>query len=347
MKRFLTTMALVLACCMGTFAQWGTDKVSMRYPVYHVPVQYVPEANRTYYVEMGLSRMIQPFVDYNEVCDNLVMDQWGWQMKEKASEAALLVHITAKDFLIEAIHEEEHTEMVRIHGEMVPRKYYTPHIDYSIVMGWFFKLEGRPIYDFTNVHPETHRPPIGSFRMDKRFANPRDCHEFVRNNNELFLEQIIMGEISALYGSIHAEFERQFYYRPSTDNIKLAFFDNKKNPYYDDHKQACMKIRNIIENFPIDGDMSKLVKDMQPWIEYFKGLEAEMNASDKKQRDAKMDMVFNLANIYFALEIFDVSRQYAKELQEVYGNNYGKRMQKWIDDIEHDLNKHHLQSRHF
>lgn len=347
MKRFFATFTLIVLGCLTAFAQWGTDKISIRYPVRHMPAQYVPESNRSYYVELGLSRMIQPFVDYNEVCDNLVMEDWGWSMKDKAGDAALLIHISARDFLIEGIHEEEHTEMVRIHGEMVPRKYYTPHIDYTIVMGWFFKLQGRPIYDYTNVNPDTHRPPLGTFRMDKRFSNPHDCHEFVRNNNELFLEQIIMAEISAFYGPIHAEFERQFYYTPSTDNIKLAFFDSKKNPYYQDQQHAARQIRSILENFPIDGDMSKLIKDMQPWIEYFKSLEEEMNINDKKQRDAKMDQVFNLANIYYSLEIFDVARQYCHELMDKYDNNYGKRMLKWIDNVEQGLEKHHQQSRHF
>ncbi len=340
------TLAFAMVCCLA-MAQWGTDRINIRYPVYHLPKCYVPEAERTYNVQLGLSRGIQPFVDYEEICSAVVMDQWGWQRVDNANDASLIVNITARDFLIEAIHEEEHTEMVRIHGEMVPQRYYTPHIDYTIVLGWNFVLNGRTVEAFTNINPETHRPPLATFRMDRRFKSRHECHEFVRNNNEVFLENIIMTELLVFSEPIQNAYRNCFYYTYTTDNVKIALFDSKKNQYYAKHQQASREIRNIIENIPITGGIQQAVKNLQPWVEHFKEVEASLSSADKKQKAAKADMVFNLANIYFALEIFDVSREYATRLYEEFGDNYGKRMIKWIDNVEAGLSKHHLLSRRF
>ena len=340
-------MAMLVLFSISALAQWGTSRINIRYPVYRLPSQYVPESQRTYNIQLGLSRAIQPFVSYDEIAAPLEMTQWGWNRVDNPNDASLVVNITARDFIIEAIHDEEHTEMVRIHGEMVPRKFYTPHIDYTIVLGWNLDLNGQTVVSYTNINPETRRPPMATFHMDRRFYSRRECHEFVRNNNDVFLEQIIMTELLVFTEPIQDAYRNQFYYTCSSDNVRIALFDSKKNQYYAKHQQAAGEIRKAIESIPINGGTAEAVKDLQPWIEHFKELEKELSSADKKQKAAKADMVFNLANIYYALEIFDVAREYAERLATEFDDGYGKRMIRWIDSMESDLKKHHLLTRRF
>lgn len=59
-------------------------------------------------------------------------------------------------------------------------------------------------------------------------------------------------------------------------------------------------------------------------------------------------MVYNLSMIYYALEIFDVSREYAGRLINEFGDaTTGKRLLRNISSTEEEMKKHHVQSRHF
>jgi hypothetical protein len=86
---------------------------------------------------------------------------------------------------------------------------------------------------------------------------------------------------------------------------------------------------------------------LQPWIEHFKEIEKSLSATNKKQKKAKADMVYNLAQLYYALEIFDVSREYLNRLINEFDSSTGRRLLRNLNNIDQEMKKHHLQSRHF
>jgi hypothetical protein len=183
--------------------------------------------------------------------------------------------------------------------------------------------------------------------MDKSFRSPRDCHDFVRENKEVFVEKIVRTELYNTIEEINEKLVPEYVYYPTTDHIKIAFFNSKKSPYYAKHQSARTEIKNIINSIPLDGSLAPTIRQLQPWIEHFKEIEKSLSATNKKQKKAKADMVYNLAQLYYALEIFDVSREYLNRLINEFDSSTGRRLLRNLNNIDQEMKKHHLQSRHF
>ncbi|MCQ2250676.1 MAG: hypothetical protein MJZ66_06165 [Bacteroidales bacterium] len=347
MKKTIYTLALLLMVCMQAMAQYGTDKVRIFYPVRHIPTFYVPEGNRYFHVDLTASFNVEDFLDYNKICDRLQIG-YGWEEDRKSGDVPAHINVSVTDFIIEGMHEVEVLEKVRRHGEEFIEKYYVPHIDYSVLLQSSISVDGNSRYHFSNYDSELRRPPVKTLVIsDRRFRSPRDCHNFLRDNRDVFVERILSDEVYALTDQIQADIKQAFHYYPAQTDIKICLFDSKKSPYYAKHQQAKAEIKRIIGGITLDGDLKQTIKDMQPWIEHFKEIEASLSTADKKQKSAKADMVYNLAMIYYALEIFDVSRQYCMRLFNEFGENSGKRMLRSLNDEEAEMKRHHLVSRHF
>lgn len=344
MKKLFTLLLCITILSTGAAAQYATTKVNMSFPVHNMPYNYVPESQRTYSVSCGFAKQVSPYFTPAEVAAGLHID--GWQMVNNPDDATLRIIVNAYDFLIESIHEDKFTEMERHHGEFVPVEFFSPNIDYSIIIEYILETNDSR-QTFTNVDPFTHHPPINTFKMDKAFRNPRECHDFVRENKEVFIEKIIRAELLSQIEKINEQLVPAYVYYPTTDNIKIAFFSSKKSPYYAKHQSARNEIKKIINSIPLDGNLSSTIRQMQPWIEHFKEIEKSLSVSNKKQKNAKEDMIYNLAMIYYALEIFDVSRDYINRLINEFDTNTGKRLLRDLNETENEMKKHHLQSRHF
>lgn len=344
MKKIMALLLCLLVINTCAIAQYNTSKTNMSFPVRNLPTHYVPVGQRTYSVSCGFARQISPYYAPEEAAEALHLD--GWTMINNPDQASLRITINAYDFLIEGIHEDKFVEKVRRHGEFVPVEYFSPTIDYSMVIEYVWETnDSRQTY--TNVDVFTHRPPVNTFHMDKRFNNPRDCHDFVRENKDVFIEKIIRTELYNTIEEINEKLVPQFVYSPTTDHIKIAFFSSKKSPYYVKHQSAKNEIKNIINSIPLDGSLAPTIRKMQPWIEHFKEIEQSLSATNKKQKQAKADMVYNLAMIYYALEIFDVSRDYCNRLINEFDATTGKRLLRNLENVENEMKTHHVQSRHF
>ncbi len=344
MKKSITLLLCLLMICTGAAAQYNTSKTVMSFPVRDLPTYYVPEGQRTYSISCGFARQVSPYITLGEVAAQIQLD--GWQMVSNPDNAYLRITVNAYDFLVEGIHEDKYTEMVRHHGEMVPVDFFTPVIDYSMVIEYIFDANGSS-QTYTNVDVFTHRPPINTFRMDKSFRSPRDCHDFVRENKEVFIEKIIRTELYSTIERINKNLVPAYVYTPTTDQIKIAFFSSKKSPYYAKHQSGRNEVREIINSMPLSGSLAPTIRKMQPWIEHFKEIEKSLSSTNKKQKSAKADMVYNLAMIYYALEIFDVSREYANRLINEFDQTNGKRILRNIDGMEAEMKRHNVLTRHF
>jgi len=338
---------LIAFMCLQAMAQYGTDKVRISFPVRYMPAFYVPEGNHYYHVNYDAARLVKEYIDYGEVCDRLQIGG-DWQEETSNETVPVYLNVVAQDFMIERFSEMERVEKVRHHGEEFLEKYFVPVIDYSMVLETSLNINGQTTCFTTNINSETRRPNISSFVVeDKRFRSPHDCHIFLKENKELFVEKIVRAEVMGLTDIIQGNLNNALRYYPTTDDIKICILDSKKSEYYAKHLQAKAEISRIISNMPLEGPLTQTIKDMQPWINHFKELEASLSMTDKKQKNAKADMVYTLAMIYYALEIFDVSRDYCSRLLNEFGENSGKRMLRNLTDVEDQMKKHHLSSRHF
>lgn len=335
---------MAVLCCMNLFAQYSTSKAYMAFPVRTFPDYYVPEDMQTYNATLQVSRQIGEHISKDDISNRIQFDEWV--NVDNPDNAFLKIFLESYDFIIEGMHEIEVREMVREYGVMHEHVFFVPQIDYSMVINWDFEI-GTQREHHTNINPNTRRPDISSFQMDRKFHSPRECHEYMRDNRDVFLEKIMMTELLAVTDQIQERITKCFRYGRGEDQIKICLFDNKKSEYYDKHHNGKQELKNIFAQMPLEGPLTNTIKKMQPWIEHFKEVEKSLSSSDKKQKAAKADMVYSLAQIYLGLEIFDVSREYATRLQNEFGDNAGKRIIREIDQIEQLLKKHHMQSRHF
>ena len=205
--------------------------------------------------------------------------------------------------------------------------------------------QGRIITE--NLTKEYPRVPIMyTVVSPEKFRNPARAHDFFVDNKEIIIENEIRVRIFEFYDSFLPEIRRAYVYSPIYETIHVWLLDNKKNSFYPKYKSAKAEIKNIFSRLNQNGGIEATIRDVKPYIELITDEINSLDEKDKKQKSAKTDLLCASAEIYYGLEIFDVSAGYAEQTLRL-GDSRGNKILKKISDYKADLAKHHLQSKHF
>ena len=83
------------------------------------------------------------------------------------------------------------------------------------------------------------------------------------------------------------------------------------------------------------------------WIQHFQTVYKSLDANNKKQSNAKMQMLWNLAVLNYALDYLDVARQYADDLKSQFPDSEADKIIKQIIITKKLLKDHELSTRFF
>lgn len=129
----------------------------------------------------------------------------------------------------------------------------------------------------------------------------------------------------------------------------LWILDSKKHPENEGHKNALIKTKEIFDTMKTDKPLSRIKEDIQEVITYFESVIPKYTEPKKtKHKKMRYATYFNLATIYYYLDMPDKVIEYADKLIENKYDKYdGKRLRKLGEELKKRLQINELTSRHF
>jgi hypothetical protein len=180
-----------------------------------------------------------------------------------------------------------------------------------------------------------------------KFRRVEAARDFIRDNKEIIVENEIRNRVFEIFRNAFSDINRNYVYTPGAETIHAWLLDSKKNnTFYPKYKAAKEDIKRIFSRVSVNSGLPEAIRDMKKHIDLINEEIESLDEKDKKQKSAKTDLLCALAEIYFGLEIFDVSTEYAQKALAL-GDSRGNKIINKISDYKADLEKHHIISKHF
>ena len=336
-------LIIFLFSFLAAYPQYSTDKFGAYYSVRRMPLYYVPENDRVFSLTLDLPRQVKRAFESQEELERFYTPA-GWKLDRE--NPYLQIVISSDYLIIDKIYEVEEIEKVRDREGEREVKFFRPAMDYHIPINiTATSPQGRLMTDnFTRDIPRV--PVVYTIVVPEKFRSPAHAHDFMVDNKEIIVEGEIRHRIFELYESFIPVINQSYVYTPIQETAHIWLLDSKKSSFYPKYKYAKEEIKNIFSRLDCNGGLAEAIRDIKPYIDLIIEEAESLNENDKKQKSAKTDLLCALAEIYYALEIFDVSSSYAEKTIAL-GDSRGNKILKKISSYKDDLAKHHIQSKHF
>lgn len=329
MKKTFTLLLLVLSCFFAQ-GQYYSNSQKFVYSHRSLPAFSTYGDERVFYLDCQLEDPVSKYTNAAKISSLLQTGEW--KQTENRDEAFLTITLGIKDFLIDIGAREV------VDG--LGRRMFMPKGEYSMTTSLEIRSELEDaIYPGTSV--------VSGTDVDKLYPEPFLAEKFVRDNRDFYERQAVTSQIENLTAEINRYMAEKYLYGIEEDYIRVYFFDSPKNENYEKHKKAKEEIAQIFSELSRTQDLISARKRMEPWTEHFQKLYDALDANNKKQSQAKMQMLWNLAVIHYALDYLDLARQYADDLKSQFPDSEADKIIKKITDTKKALKEHNLTTRYF
>lgn len=329
MKRLISFLLLVFAA-FNTFAQYYGNTLKIVYGHRSIPVFVTDEEERTYFTECSFTSEVSKFVNSAKVSSLLRLEPW--QEKTSEDEAFVKIHVGVSDMLI----DKRAVEAIDRFGHVM----FRPVVECT--MTTVLRIES----ELDNYRPSRTKVSIVN-EIDKFYPEPFLAEEYIENNKEVYIRQAVSDQIVKMTDDINGYFYHSYLYGTQEDFIRVFFFDTPKNKNYEKHKAGKNEISQIFSDLSSNYDLNLARQRMRPWLEHFENLYNSLDINDKKQKNAKMQILRNLAVINYALDDFVSAYRYAEDLKENFPNSDADKIIEQIVKTKNLLKEHGLTSRYF
>ncbi|HEY6978414.1 MAG TPA: hypothetical protein VH396_19080, partial [Chitinophagaceae bacterium] len=93
-----------------------------------------------------------------------------------------------------------------------------------------------------------------------------------------------------------------FGFKPVTVNDFMWIVDSKKDPEYSAHRQAFIKLSEILFSMNASTPIDEAKEELKPVIDYFEGIKKTYTSSRKHDRKIRYASYYNLAVLYYYLD---------------------------------------------
>ncbi|MGB1041873.1 MAG: hypothetical protein ACPGU6_00635 [Tenacibaculum sp.] len=182
----------------------------------------------------------------------------------------------------------------------------------------------------------------------KAFDRYYRAEEFYKNNKYDIKSNYRSKQKSAIKRSIDGYLNARYGYRPyNTKNEFLWILGSKRHPEHAKHHEAYNTMKNIFDKMKYDESTDEIAKELAPVIAYFNEVVTRYVGKKRKMRKVRYASYFNLANIYYYLDMPEKVKEYG---QKIIDNNYdksdGKRFIRYADALSKSLETNKMKSRH-
>lgn len=153
---------------------------------------------------------------------------------------------------------------------------------------------------------------------------------------------------SSIKSSIKYYLNGRYGYVPYTTNSEfLWILASKKHPEKVKHYEAYEKTKEAFAKMKFDEPTDELAKELEPVIQYFNDVVPRYPGDKRKMRKVKYASYYNLANIYYYLDMPEKVKEYGQKIiDNDYDKSDGKRFIRYAESLKESLDKNKMTSRH-
>lgn len=153
---------------------------------------------------------------------------------------------------------------------------------------------------------------------------------------------------SAIKSNIKSYLNSRYGYVPySTQSEFLWILASKRHPEHQKHHEAYNNMKVVFAKMKYDEPMDEIHKELEPIIQYFNDVIPRYPGKKRKMRKVKYASYFNLANIYYYLDMPEKVKENAQKLIENgYDKSDGKRFIRYAESLTKTLEANKMKSRH-
>lgn len=329
MKKIFTLLLLTMTV-LAAKGQYYSNSHKFIYSCRNIPAFHTYEDEQVYFVKCDLDPVVAKYTNSAKISSLLTLDPW--KQTENEDEAFLVINIKISDFLVDM----GAREVVDGFG----RRMFTPKGECSMTTALEIKSElDNAIYPATSA--------VSGTDVDKLYPEPFLAENFVRDNREFYERQAVTTQVESLTNEINRYMFEKYLYGFRDENIRVYFFDSPKNEHYQTHQKAKTELAQIFKFLSETQDVITARKKADVWIQHFQTVYSSLDANNKKQSTAKMQMLWNLAVLNYALDYLDVARQYADDLKAQFPDSEADKIIKQIITTKQVLKDHELSTRFF
>ncbi|CAL2058047.1 hypothetical protein [Tenacibaculum sp. 190524A05c] len=177
-----------------------------------------------------------------------------------------------------------------------------------------------------------------NYKAEKHYKNNKyDLRSNYRIKHKKAVKSRIKSFLNSRYG----------YVPYSTKNEVFWILASKKHPEYAMHNEAYTKAKNAFAKMKYDEPTDELAKELEPVIEYFKSVIPKYPGTKRKMRKIKYASYYNLANIYYYLDMPDKVQEYGQKIiDNDYDKSDGRRFLRYAESLKESMEKNNMKSRH-
>ena len=341
MKNIVSLILLMLLPFMA-FAQNGVYTSKFGVTVRNLPRYYVQPQSRNYSLVCSADRQVQHHVSFDQISDELHFA--GWKRLSSPTNAYMKININLKSMLIDGFGVKENIIDTRDRfGHPIKIHTFQGVINYTMVTTWTVRT---PSENFSSNPNVSYAPK--AFTPEREFDTPGAAMDYVRNNRDVFRDQIINDEVMSNIYEISDLVNQNYIYNPVEEPFDLYFFYQKKNRYYSLHRNLPQKIKAHLAQINENGGMATTEIAMEDIIKHFKTAADSYSFANKKERKARYAMLYNLCVLNYVFENFDEAKRYAQMIVDSgYNKMTGRHLLDVIADKQNRFIKHNITTQHF
>ncbi len=184
--------------------------------------------------------------------------------------------------------------------------------------------------------------------VSKTFNSRRVAEKHYEYNKEELKTDHRVKHKRTIKKEISSFLNREYGYIPKNVSSEFVWIlDSKKHPEFKKHHEAYNTMKSIFAKMKYDEPTDKIKEELQPVIAYFEGVIPRYPGTKRRTRKLKYASYYNLANIYYYLDMPDKVKEYGQKIiDNDYDKSDGRRYLEYAESLKHTLSVNKTDSRH-
>lgn len=281
-----------------------------------LPLARLDTSYRTYNVSVEGTKLMQNYLSEMTPEKSVVLE--GWRQLDQ--QGHITFKIKLEDLLPESMRVQERVEIQkdRTGRQIGTRTTYYQEVVYTFAAeAEIVDYKGVPIANL----PLSDRSNKRVYRSPEFALKPLAEAYFVMNALNV-TGQLYRNCVNQSMNYLNNYANENFGYGEVTVTDHMWILDSRKHPEYDKHREAFLKLKDILFGLSASKPIDGVREQLQPVIKYFESVKKNYNGRSKHERKLRYASYFNLAVIYYYL---DDPQAMMKEASGLILNDYDAR----------------------
>lgn len=340
--KILLTLLTIAVVSTASAQKADLDKYSFTATYRDLPRMGLDTSFKTFSIQTVLTRN-SSFMLKDEQPDERVFIA-GW--KKLPSHAHITVDVRMEDIKVESSDVKERIQILKDkNGKETGRRFfYSTEIIYSFAS--FMRVNdfrGKEIIQ----RVLSSRNNLRTYRTKEFNSQQEALTAFISNVNAV-TSLITSNEVNRSMNEVNDILNASLGYPQKTVGDYLWILDTKKHPEYKAHRQAFTSFKQAMFQMRADKPLDEVKEMLKPSIAYFEKMKKKYNSESKSDRKMRYASYYNLAKIYYYLDMPEASLFEAGQLMiNDYDEKDGRGLEAAASDLKYLLELNKTNTRHF